>query len=116
MIISTQVFAAASPMSCRDAVVKAKSALGETIAADSFSSKKFADFNMTVEVFNNMSSEMQAEIYMLIKPLEVMVEEVRGEINGNIQYMNNSFYRLYYIDEIASLQDIKDLLDACELE
>ena len=116
MIISTQAFATAQTMGCRDAVVMAKNALGEKISPESFSSNKFSDFNMTVEIFNNMSSEMQAEIYMLIKPLEVMVEEVRAEISGNIEYMNNSRYRFFYVDDIAAFQDVKDTLDACELE
>lgn len=114
MILSTQVFASSS-ISCRDAVVEAKEALGEKISPTSFSINKFTDFNMTAEEFNNMSSEMQAEIYMLIKPLEVMVEEVRSEVNGNISYMRNSPYRFFYTDDIAALQDVKDVLDACKL-
>ena len=74
LMTSTSLFA--QNKSCRDAVIDAKARLGDTLATDSFSSRNFESYNITATEFNEMNSVEQSQIYMQIKPLAVMVDEV----------------------------------------
>ena len=113
LMTSTSLFA--QNKSCRDAVIDAKGRLGEALTADSFSSRNFESYNITATEFNEMSSVEQSEIYMQIKPLEVMVDEVVATLNRYIQHYNDSPYaNLYYADLLQELRQYKDSLINCE--
>jgi hypothetical protein len=112
LMASTSLFA--QNQSCRTAVVDAKARLGEALAADSFSSRDFETYNITVTEFNAMNSVEQAEIYMQLKPLSVMVEEVVALLNRYIEHYKDSPYTLMYADLLQELRFYKDNLLNCE--
>jgi hypothetical protein len=111
LITSSSLFA--GTQTCRSAVVDAKARLGETLAPDSFSSRKFESYNITVSEFNALSSQDQAEIYMQIKPLSVMVDEVIATLNRYIEHYSDGPYSLMYVDLLQELRGYKDDLFTC---
>ena len=119
LLVSSNLFAGQSEIDkkdCRGAVVEAQSVLGNSVAATSFSSRSFDSYNLTVAEFNELDSEAQAEIYMQVKPLSVMVEETISDLNRRIRSYNESFYAFFMVDEIAQMQDIRDGLRQCSME
>jgi hypothetical protein len=112
LMVSTSLFA--QTQSCRTAVVDAKTRLGEALSPDSFSSRDFESYNITASEFNAMNSDEQAEIYMQIKPLEVMVDEVIALLNRYIEHYKDSPYALMYADLLQELRGYKDNLINCE--
>lgn len=116
LLVSTAAFTAETAKDCREAIVEAKLVLGQAIEKDSFSSNQFSDFNISISEFNEMSPEEQSNIYVQVKPLSIMVEEVRAEINSNIGYIQDSPYAFFYVDELAILRETRDVLIACILE
>lgn len=104
------VFAA----SCRDAVVDAYASLGKKIEKNSFSNSTFGDFNLSVEEFNALSSEEQEDIYMQIKPIEIMVEQSINDLNQQINRIAGSFYEFFMTDELQTWRASRDQLRSCE--
>ena len=112
IMVSTSLFA--QTQSCRTAVVDAKARLGDSLGPNSFSSRNFESYNITASEFNAMDSKEQAEIYMQIKPLKVMVSEVIALLNRYIEHYKDSPYALMYADLLQELRDYKDNLINCE--
>jgi hypothetical protein len=111
VVISANAYS--STMSCRDAVVKAQGLLGNVISASDFSSRNFADYNISTAEFNELNSSEQVEIYNQIKPLPVMVEETIYGLNNRISAYTNSVYAYFYLDDIESMRDARLELRTC---
>lgn len=117
LLITTAILMINSAMaanSCRSEVVLAYASLGEKIAEDSFSNSTFEELNVTYTEFNLLSSSEQDEIYMQIKPLEVMVEETIGKLNRYINRYVGTYYELFMADEISQWRTHRDNLRKCE--
>jgi hypothetical protein len=114
LILISQVQSVFAASSCRDAVVEAYRSLGKKIEKDSFSDSNFSEFNITVEEFNSLSSEEQEEIYLRVKPIEIMVEETISDLNKQISRIAGSFYEFFMINELDDWRSKRDLLRSCE--
>lgn len=115
LMATSTVFAnETTQIECRDAVVNAKAHIGEYISPDSFSSRTFESYNMSANEFNNLTSQAQVNIYMQVKPIEIMVEETVNQMNSYIQRYSNSAYALYFVDTIQEYREFKDALLNCK--
>ena len=114
LILISQVQSVFATSSCRDAVVEAYGSLGKKIDKNSFSDSNFSEFNISVEEFNLLSSEEQEEIYMRVKPIEIMVEETISDLNKQINRIAGSFYEFFMINELEDWRSKRDLLRSCE--
>lgn len=103
----------AQSISCREAVIKGQKLLGNILSSSDFSSRTFADYNLSSDDFNELSSHEQSEIYEQIKPLEVMVEQTIHELRQTLSYYQNSIYALYMIDEINDMLYAQTQLKSC---
>lgn len=112
-LLLTSVSFANESNSCRKLVVAAYKSLGEDISEDSFSSSSFEELNLSAEDFNVLSSEEQSEIYTMIKPMSVMVEETIGKLNGYINRYAGTIYEFYLVDELEAWRTYRDLLRTC---
>jgi hypothetical protein len=114
LILLSQIQTVFAATSCRDAVVEAYGSLGKEIERNSFSSTTYSELNISVQDFNLLPSEEQEEIYMKIKPIEVMVEEAISELNKKISRIAGSFYEFFMIDELQDWRSKRDSLRSCE--
>ena len=99
---------------CRTMVVVGNAELGKTLAADDFSINEFKDFKLTTEEFNKLSAEQQGEIYLKIRPLVDMVDEVVASLSQKINsYQRNYYYAYLYADELIAMQDLRSEARHC---
>ena len=100
---------------CRTAVVQAYDSLDTKIDGDSFSNADFADFNVSVEEFNDLSTQEQEEIYIQVRPLEVMVLTTIHLLDAQISRYAGTFYEIYVIEELKKWRSNVDKLRSCSL-
>lgn len=100
---------------CRDSVVEAYTALDMTIERESFSTGSFDQFELTPEQYNALTPAEQEEIYKMIKPLQVMVQETIDLLNGNIRQVAGTVYEFFLTDELARWREARDGLRQCEM-
>lgn len=105
---------AADETQCRNEVVAAYTSLGESINANDFSNRTFTELEISYQEFNLLSSQEQDEIYMQVKPLEVMIEETIGKLNRYINRYAGTFYEMFMLDEIDEWRTHRDALRKCQ--
>lgn len=101
---------------CRDAVVGAYESLGASVDPNSFSSAKFEDFNLSVEEFNDLSSDEQEVIYIQVRPMKITVQSTVNLLNSRIARYAGTFYEMYVIDKLERWRKSVDDLKSCDYE
>ncbi len=109
-------FAVSDEAVCRESVVSSYRTFGFIIKPNSFSSKTFADFNITPEEFNELELDEQIKIYQQIKPLEVVAQETIDVLNSKISRISGSPIEYLMLDALEKWRSNRDNLRAFCLE
>ena len=109
-------FAVSDEAVCRESVVSSCRTFGFIIKPNSFSSKTFADFNITPEEFNELELDEQIKIYQQIKPLEVVAQETIDVLNSKISRISGSPIEYLMLDALEKWRSNRDNLRAFCLE
>lgn len=104
------------PAPCREVIVAAQKALGNSVDPQSFSTSTFADLNTSVEELNSMTVDQQQEIYRKVMPIEVMVDQTLEEIQRTIENYSYGFYALLMADKLQTLRVHREKLKVCIVE
>lgn len=101
---------------CRQAVVAASVDLNTPLAPNEFSVMNGSAFTLSAEEFNSLSAEEQGKIYLKLRPLKSMVEELIEKTNGAINYLSQDPYAaLFRADLLQTLRSNRDQLRSCSL-
>jgi hypothetical protein len=98
---------------CRTAVVQGYASIGIRVEIQSFSINSFSDENITVEAFNALTSEQQEEIYMRIKPLEVVVSDAIRDLTLFVEPYLGTVAMIKYADVFANIANKRQNLRTC---
>lgn len=104
----------ANAKSCQEAITEVYQNLGATVTQEDFERLSFEDLNVSIEVFNQLSPDVQTAIYQKMMPLEVIVDDMIEMLNERIMAVSGTMFEFMYLNQLEAWRTNRDLLRSCQ--